>query len=294
MVISVMMGRLPRGHGAFHHGSGHAGHTAHAGHAGHAPQIGNTASHGAGHSGAHGGVNHAGTHSAAANGGQAAHPGSNSGAGHSGQNASNAQHAQSIRAHQIALQNQSAPGTQNTLGQSISLKLQARTGHLHVGLEEHGIVEIILSFLNPLSIATFLAFFGITGMVAGIALHVNPWITFVAAVTCGWLAVQAVIHLIAWLFANMHVSTESRVADLIGQIAEVNIPISTGRTGEITYIVGSKRLTAPAKGLVPDLEIPRKTRVIICDIQNHVMFVDVWHDDFKAQVTEENGQTERH
>jgi hypothetical protein len=277
MVISVLMGRLPRGHGAVHHGGGHAGHTGHAGHGGHAPQIGHAASHGAAHAGAHSGGAH--------------HPGADVGAGHGGQSAQNVQHVQSVRAHQIALQNQSTPGAQNNLGQSISLELQARTGHLHVGLEENGVVEIILSFLNPLSIATFLAFFGLTGMVAGIALHINPLITFIAAVTCGWLAVQAVIHLIAWLFANMHVSTESRVADLIGQIAEINIPISSGRTGEITYIVGSKRLTAPAKSLVPDLEIPRKTRVIICDIQNHVMLVDVWHDDFKAQSAELNDQT---
>lgn len=274
MVISVLMGRLPHGHGAVHHGSGHTGHT---GHGGHAPQIGHAASHGASHAGAHSGGAH--------------HPGADVGAGHGGQNAHSVQHVQSVRAHQIALRNQSTPGAQNNLGQSISLELQARTGHLHVGLEEHGIVEIVLSFLNPLSIATFLAFFGITGMVAGIALHINPWITFAAAVTCGWLAVQAVIHLIAWLFANMHVSTESRVADLIGQIAEINIPISNGRTGEITYIVGSKRLTAPAKSLVPDIEIPRKARVIICDIQNHVMLVDVWHDDFKAQSAESNDQT---
>jgi hypothetical protein len=262
MVISVLMGRLPRGHGGVHHGGGHGGH---AGHSGHAPQIGHGASHGAGH-----------------------HPGGNVGAGHSGQNVHNVQHVQSVRAHQIALQNQSANGAQNDLGQSINLKLQAHTGHLHVGLEEHGIVEIVLSFLNPLSIATFLAFFGLTGMIAGIALHINPIVTFIAAVSCGWLAVQAVIHLIAWLFANMHVSTESRVADLVGQIAEVNIPISSGRTGEITYIVGSKRLTAPAKSLIPDLEIARKTRVIICDIQNHVMLVDVWHDDFKALPAEAN------
>jgi hypothetical protein len=256
MVISVLMGRLPHGHGGGHHGSGHAGHTGHAGHGGHAPQIGHAASHGAGHGAAHGAAHNASAH--------------------------NVQHVQSVRAHQIALQNQSANGAQNDLGQSINLKLQAHTGHLHVGLEEHGVVEIVLSFLNPLSIATFLAFFGLTGMIAGIALHINPIVTFIAAVSCGWLAVQAVIHLIAWLFANMHVSTESRVADLVGQIAEINIPISNGRTGEITYIVGSKRLTAPAKSLIPNLEIARKTRVIICDVQNHVMLVDVWHDDFKA------------
>jgi membrane protein implicated in regulation of membrane protease activity len=286
MVISVLMGRLPRGHGAIHHGGGHTGHS------GHAPKIGHTASHSGGHSGAHSGsANHAGSHSASVNSGHAGHSGSDAGVSHSAQNADAIQHLQSVRAHQIALQNQSTPGARNDLGQSISLKLQSRTGHLHVGLKEHGVIEIILSVLNPLSIATFLAFFGITGMVAGIALHINPWITFVAAVTCGWLAVQAVIQIIGWLFTNMHVSTESRVADLIGQIAEVNIPITTGRTGEITYIVGSKRLTAPAKSLVPELEIPRKTRVIICDIQNHVMFVDVWRDDFTAQSTEVDKQT---
>jgi membrane protein implicated in regulation of membrane protease activity len=158
--------------------------------------------------------------------------------------------------------------------------MQARTGHMHIGLKEEGVVEFILGILNPMSLATFAAFFGLTGMVLSLAVGLPPLFSLPISVFAGWLAVQIVLRTIGWLFANMGASSEARVEDLIGQLGEIIVPISHGRTGQVTYIIQSKRYTAPAKGLDPNLDIPKKTKVQICDIRDHVMYVEQWNDTF--------------
>ncbi len=183
------------------------------------------------------------------------------------------------------------PEANSDLSMTLSPKLQASTGPLHIGIKEDSVVEFVLGLLNPFSIATFLAFFGVTGMLLSIALGFNALICLPIALFAGWLAVQVVVRTVAWMFFNMGVSSEARVDDLVGHMGEITVPISSGRTGQVTYIIQSKRYTSPAKSVDPNLELSKKTKVIICDIKDHVMYVDLWNDSFTDpmfDVTQEN------
>ena len=57
--------------------------------------------------------------------------------------------------------------------------------------------------------------------------------------------------LVFWLFNAMfrktQSSSESRVADLIGQTAAIVTPIPENGVGEIAYVQGGTRYTAPAR-----------------------------------------------
>ena len=94
------------------------------------------------------------------------------------------------------------------------------------------------------------------------------------------MAVQTVVHSIAFLFEHMGSSSEARVEDLVGRMAEVTVPIGTGKIGEITYIIKSKRYSSPARSLDPELPLTKRAKVIISELQDHLMIVEPWTDTF--------------
>jgi len=81
-------------------------------------------------------------------------------------------------------------------------------------------------------------------------------------------------------FSRMYSSSAATENDLIGHMAEVTVPITIGRTGEVTYIVSSKRYTSPARAKNPELEIPKGTKVIIYDHLEKYVLVELWTDSF--------------
>jgi hypothetical protein len=159
-------------------------------------------------------------------------------------------------------------------------RLASKIHGLHVELREENLLEAVLGLLNPLSIATFLAFFGVSGTALSMSFHLPDVISLPISCVVGWIAVQVVVHTIAFLFEHMGVSTEAKVQDLIGHMAEVSVPISPDRVGEVTYVIGSKRYTSPAKSTNPQTPLNKRTMVQICDIQNNIMFVEPWKDSF--------------
>lgn len=50
-----------------------------------------------------------------------------------------------------------------------------------------------------------------------------------------------------WMFHKTQSSSESRVASLAGQTASIITPIPSNGVGEIAYIQGGTRYTAPAR-----------------------------------------------
>jgi hypothetical protein len=131
----------------------------------------------------------------------------------------------------------------------------------------------ILGLLSPMGIAIFLTFFGVTGY---FLLHFFPvfgFLTIVPAIVVAVCISQLFKSIIRWMIKHLQGSS-LKTADLVGQIAEVNIPIHKGRTGEITYIINSLRHSSAAIASRPDVELERGAKVMIVDADKPLLLVE--------------------
>ncbi|HEY9867777.1 MAG TPA: hypothetical protein V6D08_01100 [Candidatus Obscuribacterales bacterium] len=139
-------------------------------------------------------------------------------------------------------------------------------------------LRFLLTILSPMTIAVFLAFFGISGLLLAKLLPFLGPLTVPPAIIISLLITGQVLSLLRWMMFKMNVSSVVRVNELIGHPAEVLIPIQKGRVGEVTYVSGSTRLQAPAKPARPDMEFKRGAKVMISDIKDGVVYVEPWDD----------------
>src|SRR5262249_38685642 len=91
----------------------------------------------------------------------------------------------------------------------------------------------LLGFLSPMSIAISLACLGLARLVVVRLLPFLGWLSLVPAVLFSLLVSNGFKGAIRWAAKSMEVSSESKQAELVGQVAEVNIPFKDGSTGEI-------------------------------------------------------------
>lgn len=100
--------------------------------------------------------------------------------------------------------------------------------------------------VGPTTIATFITAFGGIGMVVNQSENLHRLSGIFAAL--GALVIAAIV---GWGFAATfrwaQGSSEGRVAALAGTIATVITPIPTGSVGEIAYVQGGTRYSAPAR-----------------------------------------------
>lgn len=141
-----------------------------------------------------------------------------------------------------------------------------------------GLLRLLLTALSPMTIAVFLAFFGISGLILAELLPFLGPLTWVPAVMISLLVTGQVLRLLRWMILKMHVTSLVKVNELIGHSAEVLTPIQQGRTGEVTYVVGSTRLQAAAKPAKPGMEFKRGAKVMISDIRDTIFYVEPWED----------------
>jgi membrane protein implicated in regulation of membrane protease activity len=138
--------------------------------------------------------------------------------------------------------------------------------------------QMLLGMLSPMGLAIFLAFFGLTGL---FVLHTFPvvgYLSLIPAIVFSYCVSFTFKLFVRWLMKVTEVSSESKVGDLVGQVAEVNIPFNDGATGEITYVVGSKRYNSPAKPFKPGVTFTRGSKVMIVDIKDHLVLVEPYAD----------------
>lgn len=119
-------------------------------------------------------------------------------------------------------------------------------GHVEAGLDTHGMPGI--SFFSPTVMASFLTAFGAFGMVfSHIEYTKSVWASAPLAGVSGGVVAWLVFLFFNWMFGKTQSSSESRVASLEGQIASVITPIPQNAVGEIAYVQGGTRYTAPAR-----------------------------------------------
>jgi membrane protein implicated in regulation of membrane protease activity len=127
--------------------------------------------------------------------------------------------------------------------------------------------------MSPMVLSTFLAGFGLIGLLVAI---MAPWLgnfTLVPAFMAGCTTTALMRMWFRWVIKNAGVTSNAVVSELPGQLAEVSVGIAPGHVGEVTYVVQSKRLTSAAK-CHSGKEIRKGTKVVIVQTNDHVLDVE--------------------
>jgi membrane-bound ClpP family serine protease len=119
-------------------------------------------------------------------------------------------------------------------------------GHVEAGMDTQGMPG--LSFFSPTVLASFLTAFGAFGLVfTHMKATENVWLSAPLAGVSGAVIAWGVFLFFNWMFGKAQSSSESKVSSLEGQMASIVTPIPPGGVGEIAYVQGGTRYTAPAR-----------------------------------------------
>src|SRR5215813_537168 len=119
-------------------------------------------------------------------------------------------------------------------------------GHAEAGFDHSGVPGI--SFFSPTVLASFITAFGAFGLIfSKIEATSSVWISAPLAVLCGVAIAGLTLWFFNTLFSKTQGSSEARVATLVGQVASIVTPIPVNGVGEIAYVQGGTRYSAPAR-----------------------------------------------
>jgi membrane protein implicated in regulation of membrane protease activity len=119
-------------------------------------------------------------------------------------------------------------------------------GHAEVGFEHTGMPGV--SPFSPTIIASFITAFGGFGLIfTKIEATRNPLLSAPLSIVCGLMVAAGVFLAFNKLFSKTQSSSESRIGALVGMHATVITPIPQQGVGEIAYVDGGSRYTAPAR-----------------------------------------------
>lgn len=119
-------------------------------------------------------------------------------------------------------------------------------GHAEAGFDHSGMPGI--SFFSPTVLASFVTAFGAFGLIlTRIPATSSVWASAPLSAVGGGLVAWLVFVLFNAMFKGTQSSSESRVGSLVGQTASIITPIPENGVGEIAYVQGGTRYTAPAR-----------------------------------------------
>ncbi|MCO5050778.1 MAG: NfeD family protein [Verrucomicrobiae bacterium] len=119
-------------------------------------------------------------------------------------------------------------------------------GAAEAGFDSSGVPGI--SFFSPTVLSIFVTAFGAFGMIfSKIGPTQSPWLSAPLALTGGGIVAMFGFWLFNAMFKKTQSSSESRVGTLVGQVAAIITPIPKNGVGEIAYVQGGARYTAPAR-----------------------------------------------
>ncbi len=121
-------------------------------------------------------------------------------------------------------------------------------GHAEAGFDDTGLPGI--SFFSPTVLAAFVTAFGACGLILKSIEATSPlWISAPVSALAGGIIALIVFWFFNLMFKKTQSSSESRVATVVGLTASVITPIPENGVGEIAYIQGGTRYTAPARSI---------------------------------------------
>ncbi len=139
-------------------------------------------------------------------------------------------------------------------------------------------VRLLLTILSPMTMAIFLAFFGLSGIISIVAC---PWLSvwsIIPALLFAIIVTRISLSAMAWMTMKLNVSNVARSSDLIGLQGKVLIPIEPDETGQITFAVKGIRRKSAARAMRPDINLAAGQRIIIVDMTDKVAIVEPWSD----------------
>ena len=119
-------------------------------------------------------------------------------------------------------------------------------GHAEAGFDDSGVPG--LSFFSPTVLASFVTAFGAFGLIfSKIETTASVWASAPLSIVGGGVVASGVFWMFNAMFKKTQSSSESHVASLVGQSASIITPIPENGVGEIAYVQGGSRYTAPAR-----------------------------------------------
>jgi membrane-bound ClpP family serine protease len=119
-------------------------------------------------------------------------------------------------------------------------------GHAEAGYDHSGVPGI--SFFSPTVLACFVTAFGGCGLVlTKIEATKSVWISAPVSGLAGLMMAGIAFFFFNAMFKHTQSSSEVRVVTLVGQTASIVTPIPPDGVGEIAYVRGGCRYTAPAR-----------------------------------------------
>lgn len=119
-------------------------------------------------------------------------------------------------------------------------------GHAEAGFDHSGLPGI--SFFSPTVLSCFVTAFGACGLILSrVEATKSVWVSAPISAVAGLVVALVAFSLFNYMFKQTQSSSESRVSSLLGQTASIVTPIPKDGVGEISYIQGGSRYTAPAR-----------------------------------------------
>lgn len=119
-------------------------------------------------------------------------------------------------------------------------------GHAEAGFDHSGVPGI--SFFSPTVLACFVTAFGACGLIlTRIESTSSVWISAPISAVAGATMAFVAFLFFNYMFSKTQSSSESRVSSLVGHTASIITPIPKDGVGEIAYVQGGCRYTAPAR-----------------------------------------------
>lgn len=149
-----------------------------------------------------------------------------------------------------------------------------------------GLFGLLLTLLSPMTVCIYLAFFGLTGLVLAFSAPWMGYFTLIPSIAVSVGVSAAFKAMTQWMIKNMTTSTHQRESDLLGQMAEVNVPIHDGRMGEVTYVLNAKRMTASAQPAKAGVDFKKGSKVLIVGSKEHVVLIEPYdpeHDELERR-----------
>ena len=119
-------------------------------------------------------------------------------------------------------------------------------GQADAGFSNDGMPGV--SFFSPTILASFITAFGAFGMIlAAIPATASPWLSAPISFVVSFVVALGVLWLMNTMFRKMQGSSEAKVGQLVGTTASLASPIPENGVGEISYVFGGSRYSAPAR-----------------------------------------------
>jgi hypothetical protein len=119
-------------------------------------------------------------------------------------------------------------------------------GHADAGYDHSGIPGI--SFFSPTVLACFITAFGACGLIlTKVEATKSVWVSAPISAIAGVGMAFVAFLIFNYMFKHTESSSESCVGTLAGQTASIVTPIPRDGVGEIAYVQGGLRYTAPAR-----------------------------------------------